>query len=129
MLKSPPTTWRQPIGLLVNELLTNAAKHGAGLIEVTYSKNNHEHLITDAMRVTAYRSTLICLLNQRAWDARYHPVTQQLQGRVEASNRQDGTGSCFEAAFLRPTFRSTCLRQLEVRRSRNPRCPVRIACP
>jgi two-component sensor histidine kinase len=27
-----PTTWIQPIGMLVNELVTNAAKHGAGPI-------------------------------------------------------------------------------------------------
>ena len=31
-----PTTLIQPIGLLTNELVTNAAKHGAGKINVTY---------------------------------------------------------------------------------------------
>jgi len=31
-----PTSHIQPIGLIVNELVTNAAKHGAGRIEVTY---------------------------------------------------------------------------------------------
>ena len=38
-----PTTWIQPIGLMVNELVTNAAKYGGGLIEVTYTRNHREH--------------------------------------------------------------------------------------
>ena len=32
-----PTTKLQPIGLILNELVTNAAKHGSGEIEVEFS--------------------------------------------------------------------------------------------
>jgi two-component sensor histidine kinase len=35
-----PTTWVQPIGLIANELVTNAAKHGTGKTDVTYRVNS-----------------------------------------------------------------------------------------
>ena len=35
-----PTTSIQPVGLIVNELVTNAAKHGAGKINVTYKSGD-----------------------------------------------------------------------------------------
>lgn len=34
-----PTTSIQPVGLIVNELVINAAKHGAGKVNVTYRCN------------------------------------------------------------------------------------------
>lgn len=40
-----PTTSVQPIGLLVNELVTNAAKHGSGLIEVSYEIEREQHAL------------------------------------------------------------------------------------
>ena len=44
-----PTTWIQPIGLLVNEFVTNAAKHGGGSIDVAYTAKNgvHQLLVCD----------------------------------------------------------------------------------
>jgi two-component sensor histidine kinase len=36
---SVPTTWIQPIGLIVNELLTNAAKHGGGSLAVEFRQD------------------------------------------------------------------------------------------
>jgi two-component sensor histidine kinase len=38
-----PTTRIQPIGLLLNELITNAAKHGAGKINVEYKIEGAKH--------------------------------------------------------------------------------------
>jgi two-component sensor histidine kinase len=94
-----PTTWIQPIGLIVNELVTNAAKHGAGRIQVTYSKN-HEHRITvcdegDGIQLNFDPSAPTKSLGMRVVTS----LAQQLRGRVEASNRQDRKGSCFEVAF------------------------------
>ena len=40
-----PTTAIQPVGLIVNELVTNAAKHGAGHITVTYKSGPMRQLI------------------------------------------------------------------------------------
>ena len=40
-----PNRWVQPVGLIVNELVTNAAKHGAGRIEVLYEAANGKHTL------------------------------------------------------------------------------------
>ena len=37
---SLPTTAIQPVGLIVNELVTNATKHGAGKVTVIYKRSN-----------------------------------------------------------------------------------------
>ena len=44
-----PTTRIQPLGLIVNELVTNAAKHGSGTIRVTYriKSDRHELSVSD----------------------------------------------------------------------------------
>jgi two-component sensor histidine kinase len=36
---SVPTTWIQPIGLIVNELLINAAEHGGGDLAVEFGQD------------------------------------------------------------------------------------------
>lgn len=41
-----PNTWIQPIGLIVNELVTNGAKHGLGQIDVLYEVENDLHALT-----------------------------------------------------------------------------------
>lgn len=38
-----PTTKLQPIGLIVNELVTNAAKHGSGEVEVRFTPSSEGH--------------------------------------------------------------------------------------
>ena len=95
-----PTTWIQPIGLLVNELVTNAAKHGAGRIEVSYVKNQHGHRITvcdegEGLAADFDPSAATKSLGMRVVSS----LAKQLDGRVEASNRKDRKGSCFEVAF------------------------------
>jgi len=40
-----PTTSIQPVGMIVNELVTNAAKHGAGTIAVTYKCRDDRKLV------------------------------------------------------------------------------------
>jgi two-component sensor histidine kinase len=98
-----PTRWIQPIGLLVNELVTNAAKHGAGRIEVTCSKEGHEHRIIvcdegNGIAADFDPSAATTSLGMRVITS----LAQQLRGRVEASNRQGRKGSCFDVAFAGP---------------------------
>ncbi|MGK2911842.1 MAG: sensor histidine kinase [Sphingobium sp.] len=98
-----PTTWIQPIGLLVNELVTNAAKHGAGRIQVNYSKAEDGHRISvcdegDGLPIDFDPSAPSKSLGMRVITS----LAQQLQGQITASNRQDGNGSCFEVAFVGP---------------------------
>ena len=103
-----PTTWIQPIGLIVNELVTNAAKHGAGRIEVHYSKDPHGHHIRvcdegEGLDSDFDPSAPVKSLGMRVITS----LATQLGGRVKASNRPDRCGSCFEVIFAGlPTYLS-----------------------
>lgn len=94
-----PTTWIQPIGLMVNELVTNAVKHGAGKIAVSYRVKNGFHEISvcdegggvpsdfDAERQTGLGMKVVSTL------------TKQLHGRMTAGANPAGKGSCFTVEF------------------------------
>jgi len=94
-----PTTSVQPIGLIVNELVTNAAKHGRGLIEVCYEIEGNQHalIVSDEGRdlpkdfnpAEASRS-----LGMRVVVS----LAQQLGGVLTSGHRPDG-GSCFKVSF------------------------------
>ncbi len=94
-----PTTWIQPIGLLANELVTNAAKHGAGKIEVVYKADG------------SGRNLSVCDQGQGVSD-NFDPgegsglgmrvisqLTKQLGGRLAVSANPAGKGACFQIAF------------------------------
>ncbi|HVR89570.1 MAG TPA: GAF domain-containing protein [Novosphingobium sp.] len=94
-----PTRWIQPIGLFINELVTNAAKHGEGLIEVLYEfqDNGHALIVADEGRnlpagfdpAAASKSLGMRVVNSLA---------QQLGGVLTTGSRPHG-GSCFKVAF------------------------------
>ena len=94
-----PNTWIQPIGLIVNELVTNAAKHGAGQIDVLYEIENNRHslIVSDEGRdlpdnfnpAAASKS-----LGMRV----VRSLAGQLGGELTAGRRPDG-GSCFKVSF------------------------------
>ncbi|MEO7551321.1 MAG: GAF domain-containing protein [Croceibacterium sp.] len=94
-----PNSWIQPIGLIVNELVTNAAKHGAGQIEVRYEADNQQHslivcdegcnLPDDFDPARAGTS-----LGMRV----VRSLAQQLGGQLTATRRMNGT-SCFKVSF------------------------------
>jgi two-component sensor histidine kinase len=95
---SVPTTWIQPIGLLTNELVTNAAKHGAGKVTVIYKAEGvaRELLVCDEGAgvpenfdpgaSTGLGMKVIALL------------AKQLGGKVAVSENPTG-GACFQVAF------------------------------
>ena len=96
-----PTTRIQPIGLLVNELVTNAAKHGMGKIDVTYriESDVHELSVCDdgeglpagfdpAQSVTGLGMRVVTIL------------ASQLGGRMTAHPNPTGRGSCFTVTFV-----------------------------
>lgn len=96
-----PTTAIQPIGLLVNELVTNAAKHGAGLIEVSYTVREDVHRLSvcDAgeglpagFDITQARTSL----GMRVVTV----LASQLGGDLSAGSRNDGSGACFTVSFI-----------------------------
>ncbi|MEO7410302.1 MAG: GAF domain-containing protein [Sphingomicrobium sp.] len=94
-----PNVWIQPIGLIVNELVTNAAKHGEGRIDVLYEVENdtHELIVSDEGRNlpdefdpgAASKS-----LGMRV----VRSLAKQLGGHLTAGRRPDGS-SCFKVTF------------------------------
>lgn len=95
-----PTTWIQPIGLLVNELVTNAAKHGSGLIEVTYKRDSHEHQIIVCDEGDGFPEDFNPDAATKGLGMRViRSLVQQLGGVIDASNRSDRKGSCLSVAF------------------------------
>ena len=93
-----PTTWIQPIGLLTNELVTNAAKHGAGKVAVIYKAEGEARELSvcdegtgvpenfDPGASTGLGMKVIALL------------AKQLGGKVAVSENPTG-GACFQVAF------------------------------
>lgn len=95
-----PATSIQPIGLIANELVTNAAKHGAGRIDV-------------AFRASAGMNRLIVCDEGNGLTGSFDPhaanaglgmkvittLAKQLQGTLDAGPREGGRGACFTVQF------------------------------
>ena len=96
-----PTTVIQPVGLIVNELVTNAAKHGAGQIIVTYKcQDVHELVVCDqgvGFPPGFDPATSSTGLGMRVVNV----LATQLGGEVEASVNPTGNGACFTVTFPR----------------------------
>ncbi|MGQ0588601.1 MAG: sensor histidine kinase [Sphingosinicella sp.] len=97
-----PATSIQPIGLIANELVTNAAKHGAGRIDVAFraSADSNRLIVCDEGKGSLdgfdpYAAT--AGLGMRVVTT----LARQLQGTLEAGRRADGHGACFTVQFPR----------------------------
>lgn len=95
-----PTTWIQPIGLLVNELVTNSAKHGAGRINVTYRASDgvHQLIVCDegpGLAPDFDPDAIRGSLGMRIVTS----LAKQLGGSLSAGQRPDGQGACFTIRF------------------------------
>ena len=97
-----PATSIQAIGLIANELVTNAAKHGAGKIEVGFR-------IFNGMRELAVcdeSNGLPAGFDAHAASAGLGmrvitTLAKQLHGTLDARQRDDGSGACFIVRFPR----------------------------
>jgi two-component sensor histidine kinase len=95
-----PTTWIQPIGLLVNELVTNAAKHGAGRIDVTYVQEAGHHRILVCDEGEGLPADFNPAVADKSLGMRVvTSLARQLGGTLSASDRGDTKGSCFTVSF------------------------------
>jgi two-component sensor histidine kinase len=95
-----PTTLIQPIGLLVNELVTNAAKHGDGQIHVSYRVKDGRRILTVCDRGSGLPDdfdvgTARAGLGMRVITA----LAKQLNGELSATQNQEGRGACFTVDF------------------------------
>ena len=92
----------QPIGLIANELVTNAAKHGAGKIDVTFraSADMNRLIVCDE------GNGLIDGFDPHAATAGLGmrviaTLAKQLHGTLDAGPRAEGCGACFTVRFPR----------------------------
>ena len=95
-----PASSIQPIGLIANELVTNAAKHGAGKIEVAFRASAD----INCLIVCDEGNGLIDGFDPHAATAGLGmrvitTLARQLQGTLDAGPRADGCGACFTVQF------------------------------
>jgi two-component sensor histidine kinase len=94
-----PTTRIQPIGLMLNELVTNAAKHGAGRIHVEYKIIDRVHELS----VCDEGKGLPSEFNPDATSGLGMKVVaglaKQLRGKMTAQTNPNGQGACFKVVY------------------------------
>ena len=94
-----PTTRIQPIGLMLNELVTNAAKHGNGPIGVRYKISNgiHELFVCDEGEglPTGFNLEETTGLGMKV----INTLAKQLGGHVTAQANPAGRGACFKVTY------------------------------
>ena len=94
-----PAEWIQPIGLIVNELVTNAAKHGAGRIDVAYRVEagvRHLSVCDEGDGVPeGFDPANTSGLGMKV----VNTLARQLNGRLTVAPRPDGRGTCFTVSI------------------------------
>ena len=94
-----PTTSIQPVGLIVNELVTNAAKHGAGQINVSY-RYESECTITVCDEGPGLPAGFDPATNAKGLGMKVTNVLAgQLGGSLSAGANPAGKGACLTVAF------------------------------
>ena len=94
-----PTTWVQPIGLITNELVTNAAKHGAGTIEVSYRVNGPRHEIAVCDEGEGLPAGFDVRQAKGLGMKVVSTLASQLGGSLTVRSNPQGRGTCFAVAF------------------------------
>lgn len=96
-----PTTAIQPLGLLVNELVTNAAKHGGGTIEVCYEVQGDVHTLSVCDAGEGLPQDFDVAEARESLGMRVISVlVSELGGELTAGPRRDGPGACFTVSFV-----------------------------
>lgn len=95
-----PTIWIQPIGLICNEFVTNAAKHGAGRIDVTYRVSDGVHQLAVCDRGQGLPPEFDLKTPSPSLGMRVvTSLAMQLGGSLSAGRRPHGEGACFTVRF------------------------------
>jgi two-component sensor histidine kinase len=95
-----PTTLIQPIGLLINELVINAAKHGAGRIDVTYRARADEHMLVVCDHGNGLPQDFNLESSNTGLGMKViRLLTKQLRGSIAAEANPGGSGACFTITF------------------------------
>jgi two-component sensor histidine kinase len=96
---SVPTTWIQPIGLLTNELVTNAAKHGAGKVAVVYKADGAARELSVCDEGEGVPTNFDPAASRGLGMKVVGLLAKQLGGKLAVSKNPAGRGACFQVAF------------------------------
>lgn len=95
-----PTASIQPIGLIVNELVTNAAKHGRAPIEVGFEIDEDAHRLSVCDGGAGIKMDIGQVDQLQSMGMRVvKTLAAQLGGQLGIGQRSDGTGSCVTLTF------------------------------
>ena len=94
-----PTTRIQPIGLMLNELITNAAKHGAGRIDVEYTIEGGRHELSVCDEGEGLPRDFDSKNTDGLGMKVVHALAGQLGGTVSAAANACGRGACFTVTY------------------------------
>ena len=94
-----PTTMIQPIGLLTNELVTNAAKHGAGMVQVRYAIDGERHQLSVCDQGPGVPDGFDPATSKGLGMKVVTQLCKQLGGTLEVLANPDGRGACFRLSF------------------------------
>ena len=101
---SVPTRQILALGLLVNELVTNAKKHGGGTIRVTFGiqvDGQHELRVIDRGQGLPKDFSFEAGNNRGIGMRVIAALTNQLDGKIAVGEGPDGEGACFTVTFPR----------------------------
>lgn len=92
----------QPIGLITNELVTNAAKHGAGKIDVAFRVSDGVNRLTVCDEGAGLTPGFDPQAARAGLGMRViTTLVRQLEGTLSAGKTATGQGACFTVEFLR----------------------------
>jgi two-component sensor histidine kinase len=95
-----PTTSIQPIGLIVNELVSNAAKHGSGKIGVAFTMRNGSNELCVCDKGEGLPADFSPERSDKGLGMKVvSALASQLGGHMAAGPNPRGRGACFTVAF------------------------------
>jgi two-component sensor histidine kinase len=94
-----PTTMIQPIGLLTNELVTNAAKHGAGKVAVVYKASGGARELSVCDEGAGVPADFDPAASDGLGMKVVGLLAKQLGGKLAVSQNETTKGACFRVAF------------------------------
>ena len=89
----------QPIGLLTNELVTNAAKHGAGTVKVVYKVKGDRHELSVCDQGEGVPADFDPATSKGLGMKVVTLLAKQLGGALKVVVNPDGKGAYFQVEF------------------------------